>query len=119
MQPITLEQLKLGLVRAAERYPDRVGLFGRMCNGDHTDHCILGQVAFDAGVCNGQAGMSQNLFWHMGDEPSCLRSRVQELNDRQVPWREIVLKLGLVPGEQPAVKVPVTTNSLTTTNSTT
>lgn len=106
--PLTLEQLKIGLVRCAERWPDRIGLRGKMCDGSHADHCILGQISFDYGRCSGLAGTyAHPLFaaspdFRHGTALSNLLCRAAYLNNQGLPWRQIVIELGLVPGEQPA-----------------
>ena len=106
MQPLMLEQIKLGLIRCAERWPERVGPRGWTRGKD--DYCIAGQVLVDAGLFmydeRGKGLVrsypSQSLY-EQTMEAIDLVGAAMILNDSGMPWRQIVLRLGLVPGEQP------------------
>jgi len=103
MQTITQQQLEIGLVRCAERWPDRVGLTGRFNVHDCSDHCILGQIIHDLGLCC----KVDHFYFVYGttDEAlisdNCLAYRAATLNNQGVPWGHFPKLLGLVPGKQP------------------
>lgn len=99
--------LELQIVRLGEKYPDRVGLYGEMRTHDCSDHCISGQIVHDTIGCNGRYGDFQ--FWTELDDNNCWQLLVDmvNMNNAGVKWGEIPIRLGLVPGEQPAVPVHV------------
>ena len=112
---LTLKQFELGIIRLAEKYPDRISRnFGGPCD----DHCIVHQLAHNAGSCWNEASLMGrwNGNW-VNPEVFPLLSICVNLNNQHIPWGLIPRLAGIVPGEQPA-EVPVQ-EPLTTTNSTT
>jgi hypothetical protein len=105
MQPLTLKQLATEIVRAAERFPDRVGdiRWGEPGN----PQCLMGVVGdtmYKAGyrsmnVCQCLSCLiDSNLAFPQGAAYN-LGSKAVKLNDSGMPWGQIVKALGLVPGE--------------------
>jgi len=94
---MTLKELELAIVRVAEKWPDRIGPYGFI--GDCDSHCLLGQVLHDAGLCR----EINSILTHIpgANQRGTFSRRVSILNDRRLPWGQIPIKLGLVPGEQP------------------
>jgi hypothetical protein len=108
---VTVKELELHLVNLAERYPERVGLPHELNNPDCSDHCIMGQIAHDRGICIGQIGtrmeLDQAFEWGYDPlrRPSPMRTLsvfAVKLNNAGVPWGQIPKCLGIVQGEQPA-----------------
>lgn len=114
---ITLKQLELGLVRAAERQPDRVGPQGILRNL-HGGRCIVGQACFDAGVDAAGWSLARRILTDGASRPIAsvaddfvpLARLAAKLNDGGLSWREVVLALGLIHPEFPAdpIEVPET-----------
>ncbi len=104
---MTRDELAIWIVRMGEKYPKRIGISGlfRAHPSSHHDFCILGQIGVDGGV---STSLEEVAFckaiglvtgWSF-NEP--LARAAANANDAGMPWGEIPLALGLVPGEQPA-----------------
>lgn len=96
--PITLRQLELGIIRCAERWPDRVGLYGELSNADDSDRCIWGQMIHDFFGSSTAHGKWKAAY---GNSGHAILLNAIRLNNAGTPWGEIPRLLGLVPGEQP------------------
>ena len=106
MQVITYEQMKTALVRAAERWPDsrivKNGVEPYTCDqGSIVVNCLVGTALHDLTD-------PKFAYWPapadlpIDERAASLIREVVLLNDDGVLWRDIVLRLGLIPGEQPA-----------------
>jgi len=101
---ITLDQLKLGLIRCAECWPE-----ARVLNPN--GNCIIAQVVSDMDErFSGPLGQPSFSYLICVDalsvDHAALVLHAITLNDTATSWREIVKQLGLVPGEYPAEPVP-------------
>lgn len=100
---LTRQQLELGIIRCAERWPDRVGLFNRAWD-KHGNTCIMGRIVLDAGFVPSEVefkpgGIDGSKTVHA--EGWDLADRVVRLNNLGVRWGAIPKLLGIVPGETP------------------
>lgn len=100
---MTLKELELAIVRVAEKWPDRRFYPKSVTQLNPWQACILGQIAADAGWPHIHADVFTDWSFKRAASPAHKLARAaQLLNDLGTPWGQIPIKLGLVPGEQPA-----------------
>lgn len=97
---LTRRSIEIGLIRVAERYPDRVGVSGHFFL-DGEVGCILGAIAAGVGI-DSNWDAREYFYGHEDYELRALASSAANLNNSGIPWGEIPRLLGLVPGEKPA-----------------
>lgn len=103
LRKFTRKWLEYKIVQAAERFPKRVGPIG--WGSAWSGRCMLGFIAQEASEINAYRQVNEKFMdFITRDSLNSFTDKVIALNDSKMPWGEIPLKLGLVPGEMKVAK---------------